>query len=381
MLGEVTPDVSQFAVLNGEDWQALDAMAGEHRLRPMLHHRWSDNLANFIPEDLLRGWSHAHRDSAMAALAQRGDLLATHRLLGNDGITGVALKGSMLAWHAYPAAALRPLRDIDLLIGPDEAVRAWEILVAEGYEPLAQAEMAMDDMLRLAKHMPPLRARGGSVLELHMRPWQTQLPRGGDAPDWTGLVAEARNYSVDDLLLYPSPEDMLVHLAVHGCLSGAPLDCGPLLLSDVAYLVENSEIDWDGFWERGRAQVWSRPVAFALSLADRWFKPGLYEHSACPISIPDELIEQSPELLLQSVEDLDSAVLASTMSGSGKIGTVWSRLSGNRLGARRDFSVDGGFLRWFGSRAAKHGKALMRAGTRERASRMAKVTQWLVGDD
>ena len=93
------------------DWQALDALAAEHRLRPLLHAQHRDNPA--IPADLRREWQAAHRVQAMQAMVQRQDLGETARLLAEAGIEVLALKGGWLAWQAYPEAAQRPSHHSD----------------------------------------------------------------------------------------------------------------------------------------------------------------------------------------------------------------------------------------------------------------------------
>ncbi len=100
--------------LSPTDWDALDALAAEHRLQPLLHsHRRADPA---VPERLRAVWKAAHREAGLIAMTQRADLLDTVALLRAEGIEPVAMKGAWLAWHAYPQPTLRPMRDLDLLV-------------------------------------------------------------------------------------------------------------------------------------------------------------------------------------------------------------------------------------------------------------------------
>ena len=54
-----------------------------------------------------------------------------------EGIDVIPLKGPVLAEAVYPDAALRPFRDLDLLVRPEDRRRADVALRGLGYEPLA----------------------------------------------------------------------------------------------------------------------------------------------------------------------------------------------------------------------------------------------------
>ena len=46
------------------------------------------------------------------------------------------------------------MRDIDLLVPPDQALAAWEVLLAAGYGPLAEAKIPLAEVMRLEQHLP-----------------------------------------------------------------------------------------------------------------------------------------------------------------------------------------------------------------------------------
>jgi hypothetical protein len=52
---------------------------------------------------------------------------------GRENISSLVLKGPALAWTVYPDPATRPFADIDLLVRPDQYMKARNILNQLGY--------------------------------------------------------------------------------------------------------------------------------------------------------------------------------------------------------------------------------------------------------
>lgn len=236
--------------LSPASWQTLDAMAAEHRLQPLLHHRHRDNPD--IPAEIRAAWRTAHRASALAALQLAADLRDACALLDAAGLRPIALKGAWLAWHAYPQAALRPMRDIDLLLTPETVVEGFECLQAAGYTLIGPQELAMADAVRLDKHMPPLLTPHGTVLELHQRLWEIDGRMDHAAPAAAERAIGQRAIEAGGLR-FIHPQDLLAHLIIHAAYDHR-LDCGPLVLADIAALLRASPIDWPRFWASARAE-------------------------------------------------------------------------------------------------------------------------------
>ena len=109
-------------------------MAAAQRLEPLLC--WQAERGGWaLPETVAAAWRSARRDAAIAALAQQAALRLALARLGEAGIAAVALKGVALAWRHYPEAALRPMRDIDLLVPHARAIEAFAVLTAAGFVP------------------------------------------------------------------------------------------------------------------------------------------------------------------------------------------------------------------------------------------------------
>ncbi|MDE2595379.1 MAG: nucleotidyltransferase family protein [Sphingomonadales bacterium] len=380
MAGTACPPTGEaLRALVPADWQALDTIAARHRLQPLLHAAWQGSPA--VPEAVRQGWRAVHRDWAMAAMVQRADMLETVALLRADGIEPLVLKGGWLAWHAYPEAALRPMRDIDMLVPQADYVRAMRLLEAQGFALAEEPEMAWEDMLLYEKSFAPFIVRRGTAIEVHQHAWHREgrLEYPSPAPDDAGLFARSR--IGPDGLRYPAAEDMLAHLVIHAVYSHR-LDCGPLLLSDIDFLLQREVIDWPGFWARAEAQGWRRGARLVFELVQRWRAPaGLDLAVDCGDPLPPELVEASADLMLQDLDTrLSAGFAAATLAGGPR--TLLRRLRArDKVSETGDVARitrrSGGYLGWAWSRLRRTAGDLLHRETRAQARDMTRFTRWL----
>lgn len=364
--------------LSTADWQALDRLATRHRLQPLLHHQHRERAA--IPPAIAKGWAAAYRVQAMAALSQQAELARTVNLLEAAGFGPLALKGAWLSRHAYPHAALRPLRDIDLLLDHETVTGAFEHLLANGYRLTGPPELSLEELLLTDKHLPPLLAPAGTVIELHHRLWEPDGRLDHASP--AGIEAAVRNAAIReaDGIAYPAPVDMLAHLIVHAVYSHR-FDCGPLLLADVDYLLRARRVDWQVFWDRAACEGWRSGARLVLALVNH-ARPGCAVEltAAAGPAPPAAVIDDAAGLMLQDLERRQSAAVMASIRRSGWRG-LSTRLLGRKgqgeLAIRRDMSTHGGFAGWAASRLWRTGGDLMRADSRQQSRALARLSRWL----
>ena len=374
-----TRDLPGLAALGVRDWAKLQAMADQHRLNPLLYAQLGSSPA--LPPAIRAEWQDKHRVAALQAMLTRHELTECAQLLEATGLAPIALKGAWLARHAYPDPAQRPMRDIDLLVPRGGVLEGYAALLAADYTELEPPEMALAEVVRLDKHMPALLAPRGTVVELHHRLWEPdgRLDHASPAQNEAAL----RNRCVTDAegIRYLAPQDTLAHLIVHAVYSHR-LDCGPLLLPDIDFLVRAAPIDWAAFWPRAAAEGWRSGARLVLELVAH-YRPGTaidFGPDPGP-PIPPELLEAAPDLLLQDLATRGSAGLAAAALKAGP-GKLLQRLRGRR-GAHGEAEVtrsmehEGGLLGWAGSRAWRSLSQLARAEVRRQSRELAALSQWL----
>src|SRR4051812_48589863 len=150
----------------------------------------------------------SHRATAAANLGVIHGLGVILRALAARGIPTIVLKGGYLAANAYGHIALRPMRDVDIMVRTPDLRAALECLISTGY--------ACDDIdqalagCATAAHVEPRTKPNGPAVELH---GNIEGPDSPFAVDLDGLWSRAqpvRIAGVDALTL--GREDFLLHL-------------------------------------------------------------------------------------------------------------------------------------------------------------------------
>lgn len=374
-----TARVPPLGGLSEQDWQELNRIAAMHRLQPLLHARHSADPA--LPAAIADSWRTAHRTAAIIALAQQADLVRTAGLLEAAGFAPVALKGAWLARYAYNEAAQRPMRDLDLLVPREQVLGAFAALLGAGYAQSDPAEMPLEAIVRLDKHMPPLLSPGGTLIELHHRLWEPdgRLEYTSPVVDEAALLARA--IAGENGIRYLAPADLLSHLIVHAVYSHR-LDCGPLLLPDVAYLLQTAPVEWPQFWAEAAAGNWRDGARLVLELVAWTYPETRIDFAPDPGEpTPADLLKAAPDLLLQELATRASARLAAATLKEGASALV-ARSLGKR-GARgeaavtRDMAHEGGRAGWALSRSWRTLRDLSSRDTRRQSRQLAALSSWL----
>lgn len=373
------PELGALGALGQADWDRIAQIAETHRLGPQLHSLHRGN--NLIPDPLRSTWSAAYRQSALTALAQQVDLKACCALLEGAGFAPIALKGSFLAHHAWHDPALRPMRDIDLLVAQDHVLDAFALLRASGYVLPVGSKLDLADHARFEQHMPVMQMPRGSWLELHMRISELdgRLEYATPQGDETAVIARA---VMIDGLRYPAAEDMLGHVITHA-VYGHRFDCGPLLLGDVHYLVARHRLDWDLFWRNAAAAGWAKGAALVFALVREYHGAAAVPAHAAEPSVDTAQLDLARDLIVQDWETKMFSRFAAAFV-TGGFGYVWRRITGRveregEAAVTIDRARDGGRLRWAWQRGTSLLRDLADPRIRAQTRQLARYRRWLEG--
>ncbi len=196
------------------DWPRLSELAALHGVVGLVRHNLAAlAAASRLPEPSWRAMEQAAAQIAFDGMVHLRQLAGVVDALRSAGIEPLLLKGYALAELVYPDPVTRPSHDLDVLVRRDQVLPACQALAQIGCTLPDQA--TMDVQLANAYDLPvvlPLMAGLATVLELH---WNL-APRGLFNLDLDLWRARAE---VFDLAGQPalrfSPEDMLLHLALH----------------------------------------------------------------------------------------------------------------------------------------------------------------------
>jgi len=362
--------------LDGEAWREIQRLAALHRLEPLLHYCAAGNEA--VPAEIRDAWRKSFSFSAFTALQLAGELATTTAILQQAGHAPIALKGAWLAWHAYPHPALRPMRDIDLWLPDGDAAAAHSLLVSRGYAPEGAAQQSFEQSFALDKHLPPLRSPRGVRIELHHRLWEVDGRMDHAAPAATETAIRRRAVRIGNIA-YLDPQDTLAHLIIHAVYDHR-LDCGPLLLSDVSFLLQRTVIDWDRFWHDAEDDGWERGAALVLQMVREHAPDAAAPPTPKNFALPDGI---GTALLLQELDTRQSAGVVATLKAGG-LRAFLLRICARRHAnggtpITRDLNSEGGFVAWARNRLVRTVQDLARQDVRRQASTLATLSRWLDG--
>ncbi len=124
---------------NKEELRAALALAEEEHVLPwaaaQLRAR-GDELSPAIANQV----AEIEREAALAAFYWCSELKGVLRAFAERGVVVVPLKGPSLAERIYGSAALRPSRDLDLLVAETDWARAEEVLSTSEFAPSREAD-------------------------------------------------------------------------------------------------------------------------------------------------------------------------------------------------------------------------------------------------
>ncbi len=197
------------------DWSALLQTALSHGVMPLLYRSLSSTCPDAVPKVFLEQLRAAFYANAAHNTLLARELLKLLRLLETDGIPALPFKGPVLAASVYGNLALRQFGDLDILIREQDAERAREILLSNGYRRLTQISAAHAAAFHRARKVYELVRQDEKILvELHwaITSWTFFFPLN-PAHLWERLETGSLE---DTPVRTLAPEDLLLILCVHG---------------------------------------------------------------------------------------------------------------------------------------------------------------------
>lgn len=250
------------------DWPRLGELAALHGVVGLARRKLlALDAAPAVPEPTWRAMEQAAAQIAFDGMVQQRQLAHALAGLRGAGIESLLLKGFALADLVYPDPLTRPSADLDLLVRPDQVPAACQALARLGCT-LPDADtvaVQLANAYDLPVILPALAGQPG-LLELH---WNL-APRGLFALDLELWRARAEGFQVaGQPVLRFSPEDMLLHLALH---MRKHRYVGLRWLVDVAELLRLGAarpLDWQYITGSARAAGLTVLLYTSLALASR----------------------------------------------------------------------------------------------------------------
>lgn len=249
------------ALTDSADRGELVATAVRHRLAGLVH--LQQRSLGWAPDD----GADQLRSSYLATIAGHLRLSAELRDVGSvlesAGVPWLSFKGPVLVAQVYPRPDLRAYGDIDVLVPAAGLPTALDALHAHGASMLSEPWSVLQ---RTERAQLSIVTRRGAALDLHWNVSNGPASRAVFPVSTAELLAERVAVTVNGVPVWALSEaDALVHLALHGAMSGGER----LIWSYDLHLMAQQITDWDAVVVRARTSRTGLVVAVMLGRAQR----------------------------------------------------------------------------------------------------------------
>lgn len=260
------------------DWGKLSWLAEWERATGPVWRRIRAVAPDAVPADVALSWERLAMVADFHALYLQERFGETLRALVDAGIDVVLLKGAALAVSVYDGFTDRPMGDVDILVDPLSAQRAWEVAASLGWS--WDRAMFPEGSYREHHHLPPLTdsRRVGAKLELHtaLSVFGHPFALGFDAVRNAArpVVVSGRSVHILDA------DHQIVHLSVHLAWSHL-LSFGVWrTFRDIGAVVDGDDLDWDGMAAAARRHGATSCCYWTLRLA----------RDLCGVEVPESVL-------------------------------------------------------------------------------------------
>jgi hypothetical protein len=243
-------------------WQRVLDLAERHGVQPQIYRSLSAEEA-FVPADISQRIHQNYQGNLHKTLLLSRELIHILERLAAAGIEVIPYKGLALAEYLYGDVAERQAGDIDLLIRPQDVLRARDVLSQLGYTQHSLLRRPAERAYLKSGYEYSFDGRAApNLLELQ---WAI-LPRFYAIDfDTLAFFQRAEPAAVAG---YPTKalncSDLLLILSAHA----AKHVWGRLVwLNDIAQLVTRRTLDWDWIWAEAQRLGMRRILGVTLLLA------------------------------------------------------------------------------------------------------------------
>ena len=244
-VGEAINDSHSKEVDREVDWTYLIEAAKRKRVLPLVYWAINSQGAKFVPETVKAALKREFDQNSLHNLKMTGELFRLLDIFRSNSIPAIAFKGPILAASIYGNIAFRQFWDLDILVHPEDFIRAKGLVRSLGYapwQPLSDGQY--EELIRSDEAAHDCRFSKAGAIKTHLELHWKVYPEIYSSRLETRQLFERAESSIlfgHEILSF-SPEDMLIYFCHHGTKhQWAMLSW----LCDLAMLLEHKEIDWD----------------------------------------------------------------------------------------------------------------------------------------
>jgi len=229
--------------LSTADWDEFIQQSVRHGVTPLLYQRLETlGSSTNIPAGIVQRLREIYLHSAARNMRLYHELEKVFRILQNEDIPVILLKGVALAETVYQNRALRSMGDVDFLVKKEDLYRTEITLLNLGYTvPERYLKIKWDE--KNHHHLAPYVKENGIMVEVHRN---IERPSSPFQIEIDGMWERARLAKIANVeVLVLSPEDLILHLCLHASFHHE-FRIGLMPICDISETIQHyqNEIDW-----------------------------------------------------------------------------------------------------------------------------------------
>lgn len=266
------------------NWPALAAQAQADELGPLLYDRLRHHPTIHPPAPILAQWQRQYTTVGLLNARLLGSLAELLAALERAAIPTLVLKGAALGPAVYGNIAVRPMRDLDVLVPWEDVPPACALLARLGYHPLEERPFA--DPSGLVWHSSTWRRPGEPPVTVELHWAMLDIPLYTRYWPVAPLWARAWPLEIEGApTRMLAPPDQLLHLCGHSLYHHRGEGVwGAIDLAQVVS-VYRSHLNWDDVLRQAEQGGLSLALRRGLMAAEHWLAP-----------IPHDVLARLPKL-------------------------------------------------------------------------------------
>ncbi|WP_458352145.1 nucleotidyltransferase domain-containing protein [Peribacillus frigoritolerans] len=205
-----------FKVEQNLDWNLFLKLARHHRVYPLIYPKLKS--ANYIPAPINQSMHHDYQKNTFKMLKLTGEIERISRVVFENEISTLFLKGPILATDLYGDISQRTSSDVDILVNIDDLEKIESLLIQLGYVKDEYIQTVLNDWKWRHHHFVYFHSEKEIKLEIH---WRLN-PGPAKEPTFTELWLRKKVSSITTS--YPiyclGNEDLFLFLTSHGARHG-----------------------------------------------------------------------------------------------------------------------------------------------------------------
>jgi Uncharacterised nucleotidyltransferase len=247
--------------LGGLNASAVAALR-EHRLTPWLYREAAQQgWKKYCPASVWEDLRQDYLSSLITTRIQQEKIIEVIKALRQANLEVILLKGADIQHRLYGDPEVRPMVDLDVLLGPDDLPRAARVLAGIGYRLAPKyRDPAPGYWQLLGEAVHYINPTDNLLLvDLH---WEIGAMMYYYRIPYAPLRRDAQSISYNGSKVYIlSSEHLLIHLGLN---AHKDLLCAVLRVLDLILLLSRQSVDWRRVMQEAAAFGCQRPVYLTL---------------------------------------------------------------------------------------------------------------------